>query len=72
MIGGAHDRLGAEVEDGADLVLVQHPRERLMIGQVGQRDHAALPDAFTREAGAGIHVPPQRHHALAPVEQPLR
>ena len=54
-----------------DLVLVEHPHERVVVGQVGQRDRAALLDPLGAEARLGLDVAPQHHDARALVEQPL-
>jgi hypothetical protein len=57
-VRGADDGLRCEVEDVLDLVLAQYAKEGVVVGQVGEGDHAALLDALAAEAGVGLEVAP--------------
>jgi hypothetical protein len=60
------------VEDLVDVVLVQDPDEGVLVGQVGQRDRAAVLDAVGPEARGRVDVTPQRDDRPPLVQQPLR
>ena len=52
-------------------MLVEDTHERVVVGQVGQRERAALLDALGAKARLGVEVAPQRDDPPAVVQQPL-
>jgi hypothetical protein len=53
-------------------VLVEHPHDRVVVGEVGQRQRAAVLDPLGAEARLGVDVAAQRDDTLAVVQQALR
>jgi hypothetical protein len=59
------------VEDRADLVLVEHAEYRVVVGEVGLDQVAAVLDALQAEAAVVRKVAPRHDHAGAQLEQAL-